>query len=464
MPGCTIRGKLIETVSPRRCTINHYDTCIIRRITSKLLYCCVIPVGLLTYRSAKGYRKMVKVALVGIGGYGASLLKSIRNAQSLGACQLIAAADSKSDELPEAGELSAQGIRIFSSAEGMFSEMRGQAQAMIIGTGIPSHEHLTVCAAKAGYHVHIEKPPAATIQEVDRMLEALRTAGRFCQVGFQAVHGEDVRLVKKRIVEGRLGKVSTLKCGAAWPRNDTYYGRNGWAGKLRIGENWVLDGPATNALCHQISNMLLLASDKPGEMARPAKVRAELYTTGNIEAHSTAAIEIITTEGVKAYFIASHTCNDHFGPEILIDAQHASAVYKYVEGSTLKFADGTTENAPRSLDASNNMMLNFIEAIEKDDKSLLRCPLEQTRQIVLALNGAHESSGSIIVIDDEHVKKVKDAQGTRLVVTGIDDVITQCAEQGKLPSDLDKPPAWAKPTKPFSLEDYFSFPQRFCMS
>ncbi|MBI3971229.1 MAG: Gfo/Idh/MocA family oxidoreductase [Chloroflexi bacterium] len=51
--------------------------------------------------------------------------------------------------------------------------------------GHPRYPHIAIDAMRAGAHVWIEKPPAATVQEVQEMLTAERETGRFVQVGYK---------------------------------------------------------------------------------------------------------------------------------------------------------------------------------------------------------------------------------------------------------------------------------------
>ena len=74
----------------------------------------------------------------------------------------MGAADACFARFPDrADELSAEGGELFDDALGMFEALRGTCEAVYIATGIPSHAPLTIAAAEAGYHVHLEKPPAA---------------------------------------------------------------------------------------------------------------------------------------------------------------------------------------------------------------------------------------------------------------------------------------------------------------
>ncbi|MGB2822566.1 MAG: Gfo/Idh/MocA family oxidoreductase, partial [Phycisphaerae bacterium] len=148
---------------------------------------------------------MIRLAIVGVGGYGWGLIRELEKAERTCGCRLVAAADTRLPAVPEhAAHLRTRGIALYDDALTMLEDLRGRCEAVYIASGIASHAALTVAAARCGYHVHLEKPPAATVQEVDAMLDALRRADRMCLVGFQALHG-DMRLVVDRLCDGRLG-------------------------------------------------------------------------------------------------------------------------------------------------------------------------------------------------------------------------------------------------------------------
>ncbi len=405
---------------------------------------------------------MIRLALVGFGGYGWCLIEVINRVAERAGCRLVAAADTRLGVLSEkAAELSKAGVELFDDPLAMLDALRGRCEAVYIATGIPSHAPLTIAAARAGCHVHLEKPPAATVQEVDAMLSALDAAGRFCLVGFQALHGADIRFIKDRVVSGRLGSVKSLTCHAGWPRDRAYYTRNDWAGKLRVGDTWVLDGPATNALAHQIANMLFLASPEPGRLATPVAVRAELYAAGPVDSHDTAAIEVQTADGAAAWFIASHCSEANFGPVIQIEAERGRVIWSMRDGAKIAYADGTEESCPPD-DGRPQMVANLVEAVRANDASLLRCPLEETRKFVLALDGAHESSGRIHRIASEHTRRVE--EGTpeaRTVLVGLDSLLPLAAQRRCLLSNLPDAPVWAVTTEPFPLREYAGFPHSF---
>ena len=288
---------------------------------------------------------MVNLAIVGFSGYGWLLVKNINELAEEGHCRLVAASRRRlNDNDEQVVELKARGVELFDDAIAMLDAMKGKCDAVYIATSIGSHEYFTTEAAKRGYHVHLEKPPAATVQEVDHMQEALEAAGRLCIVGFQGMYAENIIFLKQRIVEGRLGAVRSLTCCACSPRKASYYNRNDWPGKLRMGDKWTLDGPAMNAISHQIMSMLCLASPEANHSAVPTAVRAEMYAAGPVESHDTAAIEIQTAEGPSVYFLASHCTDGAHEIGIEIEAEKAKVTWDRKQGVTITYADGTEES------------------------------------------------------------------------------------------------------------------------
>ena len=403
---------------------------------------------------------MIRLAIVGVGGYGGILIRALAQAEDR--CRLVAAADTRLGEMPQqAADLQARGVRLYPDAVAMFDDLRGQCDAVYIASGIASHAPLTVAAARCGYHVHLEKPPAATVQEVDEMLAALDEAGRVCLVGFQALHGH-MRLVLDAVADGRLSAVTALRCAAGWPRNRSYYERNDWAGRLGGDGHWVLDGPATNALAHQLAHMLAMASPEPGRLAVPVSVRAELYAAGCVESHNVAAIEVHTDVGATLHFYCSHATRGQFGPEIHLDAESGRAVYDHGKSSEITLDDGSTERRAGESREYPEMIANFIEAVRSGEAAGLRCPLGEARNYVLALDGAHESSGRVHRIGDEYWRIERDESGEqRIVVDGLDELLQSACQTGRLLSDLPDAPPWAVRTPAFDLAGYTRFPRVF---
>ncbi len=408
---------------------------------------------------------MVQLALIGIGGYGRALARAIGEQQQAGRCRLLAAADTRLDELGEpAEELRSEGVTLYRDAEEMLQAVAGRCQGVYIAAGIAAHAPLTVSAARAGLHVHLEKPAAATVQDVARMRDALHEAGRFCLVGYQEPQGLDARRIVEAVASGEIGTVRRLTCSAGWPRAASYYARNGWAGRLRSGESWVLDGPATNALNHQLYNMLLLSGAAAGldGLADPVRVTAELYAAGEVEAHNTAFLRVETACEVPAWLMLSHATESQYGPVIRVEGSQGSVHWSPRRRAAVQRRDGRREEIPDDTDRNARMVDNFVRAIEAGDPGVLRCPLGEAAKAIALLDGAHESSGTIHRIDDRWVREVEPGTPSRRwVVEGLDERLEAFHDSPELPGPSPGAPSWAVAGETFELTDYTSFPQRF---
>jgi predicted dehydrogenase len=404
---------------------------------------------------------MFRIGIVGLSGFAANHWRGLEEVQRAGACQIVAATVIDPENHGAALEaLRGRGVVLFGSAAAMFAEMRGRMEAVTLPTPIHTHAALAIAALQSGYHVFLEKPPCATIQEHDEMLAAIRRSGRLCAVGFQDMWSQSIALLKLRLAEGQFGEIHRLTCAGGWIRREEYYRQTNWRGHLRIGDNWVLDGTANNPMAHQIQSMLYLASPEHRRLATPTAIRAELYAAHEITGEDTCAMHI-RAEGPEILFLGTLCADEQFDPEITLLGEKAIAHRSFGGQVSIRYADGRVEK-PVADDAGRSEVEkfeNFIAAASAGDLDMLRCHLEMCRPFTLAVNGAYESAGRIRRIGGDFLRIEGRASGRKTIIEGIDAAIPQAASQGKLFSDLDLP--WAAATEPYDLAGYNHFPVRF---
>lgn len=407
---------------------------------------------------------MLKLAIVGGRGFALEHYENIRQWGPELGCQVVAlAVRPRPGNEANIERFQRDGMRLFGDAEEMFAALAGQVDGVIIPSSIDTHCRLTCRALELGHHVYLEKPPAGTIQEVDTMLAAARTAeqnGQVCLLGFQAIFTQSINLIKDRVVSGELGRVRRLRCWALWSRDQAYYTRNQWVGRLKHGEAWILDGPTNNALAHQTANLLYLACPRPREFSRPTAVRAELYHAHPVESDDTASHYIQTADGPEAWFITSH-CTEAIceGPFIEMDCEKAQVRWKFEGPADIAYSDGRREHADDPCRPAKAPLESFVQAVRARDPSQVMCNLEMGRNYSLAVNGFFESAGQVRSIPADLVRIEGHGPKSRYIVAGLDDAIIRCGREGKLFSEIGVP--WAVPTKPFELDGYSHFPQRF---
>ncbi len=83
----------------------------------------------------------------------------------------------------------------------------------VIDIVTPNHTHaeIAIAAAKAGKHVICEKPLALSVEESQRMLDAVRNAGVVHMICHNYRFAPAVQFAKKLIEQGRLGKIFHIR-------------------------------------------------------------------------------------------------------------------------------------------------------------------------------------------------------------------------------------------------------------
>lgn len=385
--------------------------------------------------------RVLKVALVGVSGFARVHFEMVMKALSEGAnVQLVAAAVINQDELVgECRQIRDAGGELFNDVFAMLETFKGQIDLCFIPVGIHLHASMTIAALRAGANVFVEKPAAATIQDVRAMQAAERESGRFVAVGFQTMFAAETLWMKDVILSGRIGAVQSIKCRCLWPRLDTYYTRNDWAGRLRAGGHWVLDSPFCNAVSHQLNMICFLAGEARELTAEIDSVQAELYRAHAIESADTACLRVQTKAGLPLYFYATHCSEAHLDPEIVIRGESGEIRWTFSE-VTLTASDGTVET--RACEADTSVRSQLLDRLQRrmEDPNEFICDLGVAAAHTLCVNGAHESS-PVHDIPADLIQTEAVEGGVKTTVSGLDDLIHRAFDQEALFSEMDVP--WA---------------------
>jgi predicted dehydrogenase len=404
---------------------------------------------------------MIKTAIIGVSGFGNIHYNDLLLYQGKGLLEISAATIINQDEEAEkCAKLRSLGCKIYTDYLRMLNDFKGEINICFIPTGIPLHKPMTIAAMESGANVFVEKPLASTIQEVNEMKKTQNSSGKFAAVGYQTMYTPENMRIKETVCSGKLGKIKSIKCCALWPRAESYYNRNNWAGRLKIkGDVWVLDSPFNNALAHQLNQICFYAGKEVAKSAEIKSVQAELYRGNKIESTDTACMRIITKDNIPLYFILTHACKTASGPEMVITGEEGEI--KWNTSRTLITVSGKTEEiiCQNGSQMRESVMESLISRVK--DKNTFICDLDIAGTQTLCTNGAHESSEinqidssliSSITIKDGYTK----AESTQHVIKGIDAVVFESFEKEKLFSELGVP--WAIGGKVVSLENYRNFP------
>ncbi|GCE22950.1 Gfo/Idh/MocA family protein [Dictyobacter kobayashii] len=398
---------------------------------------------------------MITACLIGVSGFGNIHYQDLMRAVERGEVRLLGATViNQEEEAEKCQHLRSIGCEIFTDFMVMLEHFQRRCDLCFIPTGIPLHAPMTLAALRAGAHVFVEKPAAATIQDVLLMRSSAAERQRFVAVGFQTMYAHETLWMKQAILEQQIGKLQSIKCYALWPRLDDYYARNGWAGRLQVHGAWILDSPFSNAVSHQLNMLCFLAGSELTRSASLRSIEAELYRGHAIESTDTACMRVTTENDVPLYFYVTHCSVREAGPEIIVRGERGS-IHWTSDRVSISRADGTHEELACDTGVElRDRLLQHLYAKVADPQSFV-CDLDIAGAHVLCFNGAHESS-PIHQFDATLIQRFEEGGSIKTVVEGIDEVILQAFEQEKLFSELGI--AWAQPGKAFPLANYTHFP------
>jgi phthalate 4,5-cis-dihydrodiol dehydrogenase len=143
---------------------------------------------------------IVRLGIVGLGIAARQVLSSI---DATPGAKLTAVCDIRTDELERFKQRF--GVETFTDLGEMCRQ--GPIDAVWVATPNNYHAEHTITAADHGKHVIVEKPMAITLDEANRMVEAVERNGVLYVQGHSRIHRPYVRKIGDVIARGRLGRV-----------------------------------------------------------------------------------------------------------------------------------------------------------------------------------------------------------------------------------------------------------------
>lgn len=388
----------------------------------------------------------VGVVLVALGGYGEVYLEPLLDDPRGAGCRIVGGVDPRPRGCSRLSDLGARDIPVYANLEDFYREQR--ADLAVISSPIHLHAEHTCSALAAGSHVLLEKPAAASTEDVDRMIAARDEAGKFAAVGFQWSFADSVLALKADILRGRLGRPLRARALTLWPRTEAYYGRNDWAGRKRdAAGRWILDSPVSNAMAHHLHNLLFLLGTARDKSAEPLLVEARLARANDIETFDTAAVRLATAGGVQILFLVSHAVADGevSGPRFTLEFDEGTVTYPGgAEPMTARHRDGSVWTYPHP-DASEQVgkLWESVEAVrawpnsggsDAGANAFPPCGLETARPHV-AFVEALERSGVLPRVYGDDAVRITDTPGGRLRwVEGLAGAMRAAYETGEMPT------------------------------
>ena len=400
--------------------------------------------------------KPISVLISAIGGYGHYYLQTLLEQVPPDRATLAGVVDPQARQARAWPWVQSRGVPVFDDMAGFYSAGH-EADLAVIVSPIQFHVPQSCTALEHGSHVLCDKPLGATVQEAARLISTRDRADRFVMIGYQWSYSTAIQALKADILAGLFGppvRFSTLCC---WPRHLAYYQRNPWAGRLRDPDTgqWVLDGPANNAMAHFLHNLLYLGGPHVDRSATPRTVQAEAYRAYPIESCDTAACRIVADSGLEVLVYASHVTETPIEPRFRLEFESAVVTFDPRQGGIIARSATGTEKRYGAPDDSPQFkkLFDAIDAVHLPAPVV--CGPEAAGAQTLALNGMHESVGDLPSFPDSML--VADDGAARIYVPGLADTLSRCYERHGLPAESGA--GWARLGALVNLDGYHSFPR-----
>lgn len=403
-------------------------------------------------------RKTGTVVLSGIGGYGGTYLQLLRPLQASGRVRLTGVIDPAASRAPDYAALLAAGVPVWPDF-GAFRAAGVRPDLVILASPIQFHGEQSCAALDAGLSVLCEKPAAATVAETERMRRSREAGGRLLAIGYQWSFSQAIQTLKEDILAGRYGAPRRFRAWVAWPRTSAYYGRNGWAGRIRDGAGRpVFDSPVNNATAHYLHNLLYLLGERVDRAAAPARVAAELYRANAIENFDAACLRIQTAGGVEVLFYTAHCVKEQQQPEFVLEFEHGRVAQTFGEPVIGTSRDGVIRDYGRPDDDLPRKLLQSLDAAAAG-RTDTPCGIEAASmhtRVVDALQGltVHDLAADVAVREEVRPGEIL------TFVPDITAAMRACFESGRLFSEAGV--AWARPAETASIVLPASAPPARC--
>lgn len=206
-------------------------------------------------------------------------------------------------------------IPVYSNYHDMMRSEKIDVVSILTPSGMHA-EHAMDIMDRYQKHVVLEKPPALTINDMNRMNEVAVKNGVKIFPIYQNRYNKAVSRVRSDISDGIFGKIALATIRLRWCRKQPYYDRDPWRG------TWAMDGGAlTNQGIHYIDLLQYLVGDVESVFSR---IATQLV---NVEVEDTAVATIRFKSGALGVVeVTTAARPDDFEASISILGEHGSAV------------------------------------------------------------------------------------------------------------------------------------------
>lgn len=280
--------------------------------------------------------KKFNVAVIGCGAISGRHLEAV---SALRDAELVAVCDIKEPRALIVAEK--YGVKAYTDYRKMFK----QEDLDAVHICLPHYLHTPVAqeALKCGINVICEKPMSINYADGKETVELAEKLGLKYGVIFQCRYNTPSQLVKKRISDGRLGRVKCGRTTLTWSRSDDYYSGSDWKGTWDKEGGGVIIDQAIHSL--DLANWFIDSS--------PIEIQSTLHNRNHKIMHveDTAEGLIKYENGAVLSFFAMNNYLINEPIEIRLYCENGTARLSY-DKAVINYNDGTsetTENKPQKI-------------------------------------------------------------------------------------------------------------------
>ena len=226
------------------------------------------------------------------------------------------------------------GVQAYTRIEEMLASAR--IDVVIVCTPHPQHAAPTIAALRAGAHVLVEKPLAASLADCDAMLATAQAEDRLLGTVSQRRFYPPCQRIRQAIDSGQIGSpiLGTVQM-YGW-RDAAYYASDAWRG------TWTGEGGGVlvNQAPHQFDLLLWYMGPAESVYGLPANFNHPM-----IEVEDTAVATIRFCSGALGSIVVSNSINPALFGKVHVYGSNGSAIGVQTDGGAMFIAgvSGITE-------------------------------------------------------------------------------------------------------------------------
>ena len=155
--------------------------------------------------------RKLKIGIIGTGWIAEAHIESYKQMPDV---EIVAAADlipGKAEKFFK--RYGVEGVRLYPDHKSMLDAEAENLDAVSVCTYNVTHAECTIYALQKGVNVLLEKPMCVTMEEAAAICKAEKESGKLLSIGFQPRMDDNMKMIKKIVESGELGKIYYIQTG-----------------------------------------------------------------------------------------------------------------------------------------------------------------------------------------------------------------------------------------------------------